>query len=326
MKFPVCFFGTLALLIFSRVEFANAHDGKSPIGIVIHGGAGNGISPGNLGARGVDYEKALEETVIFGYSMLQDGATAVQVVAAVIAMLEDNPLFNAGKGAVANSDGEIFHDASIMEGGTRNAGAVAGIFGPKNPILGALAVMDASPHVMLIGEGAEDFCRTQGLYFLTPEEKQQYLDAVRKPQTPDDKKRGTVGCVVLDMNGNLAAGTSTGGTTKKLPGRVGDSPIIGAGTYADNRTCAVSATGHGEYFIRSVGAYAISAAMLLLEMDLHSAVQYSMDEVESLGGDGGFIAIDRNGIFSWGFNTTGMFRAARTSGMVNPLVELYGER
>lgn len=291
-------------------------------GLVIHGGAGN-ISEDRLGENAVHYQKALEDATIFGYSMLEDGADATQVVAAVVAMLEDNPLFNAGKGAVANSNGEIFHDASIMEGSERNAGAVASVFGPKNPIYAALAVMTSSPHVMLSDRGAEDFCRAQGLYFLTEKERKEYVDAAPKPKI--NNKKGTVGCVVLDMNGLLAAGTSTGGMSNKTPGRIGDSPIIGAGTWADNRTCAISATGHGEYFIRSTAAYAVSAAMLFMDMDIHTAMQLSIQEIAAIGGTGGLIGIDREGNIAWEFNTPGMFRAAKTNTMSKARVEMYAQ-
>jgi L-asparaginase / beta-aspartyl-peptidase len=293
-----------------------------PFGLVIHGGAGS-ITEDRLGENAVHYQKALEDATIFGYGMLEDGADAVQVVAAVIAILEDNPLFNAGKGAVANSKGEIFHDASIMEGRERNAGAVASIFGPKNPIYGALAVMNKSPHVMLSDRGAEDFCRNEGLYFLNEIERKAYIDAAPGPIV--DKKKGTVGCVVLDRNGLLAAGTSTGGMSNKTPGRIGDSPIIGAGTWADNRTCAVSATGHGEYFIRSAAAYAVSAAMLFMDMDIYTAMQLSIQEIAAIGGTGGLIGIDREGNIAWEFNTKGMFRAGKTNTMSKVKVEMYGE-
>ncbi len=288
-------------------------------GLVIHGGAGS-ITEDRLGEREEEYRKALTTAIEHGYNLLDKGADAVAVVAEVISILEDDPHFNAGKGAVANSEGDIFHDASIMRGSDLFAGAVASMFGPKNPITVAEAVMTKSPHVLLCGEGAELFAENQDIYFLNQEERKEYLNAVPKRKTSD--KKGTVGCVVLDKNGDLAAGTSTGGTSKKLPGRIGDSPIIGAGTWADNRSCAVSATGDGEYFIRTAAASYVGQIMRLLDADIHTALEMVIGDIDDLGGQGGLIAIDKNGVVGWDFNTEGMFRAAKTSAI--PLrVELY---
>lgn len=289
-------------------------------GLVIHGGAGNSITEERLGERAAAYNRALSEAVAYGYTLLEDGADAVMVVTEVIKKLEDNPLFNAGKGAVSNADGDIFHDASIMRGSDMNAGAVASIFGPKNPITVAEAVMKHTPHVLLSGEGAESFASSRAIYFLNENERADYLNAVPNRKTSD--KKGTVGCVVLDMNGDLAAGTSTGGTSNKLPGRIGDSPIIGAGTWADNRSCAVSATGDGEYFIRTAAASYVGQIMRLMDADIHTALEMVIGDIGNLGGQGGLIAIDKNGTVSWEFNTKGMFRAAKTNAI--PLrVELY---
>ncbi|MCH8545829.1 MAG: isoaspartyl peptidase/L-asparaginase [Cryomorphaceae bacterium] len=292
-------------------------------GIVIHGGAGNGINPEQLkGEKAEAYDTALNNAIRFGYSLLEDGMDAVSVVEAVIVELENNPLFNAGLGAVANANNEVFHDASIMRGSDLNAGAVANVFGPKNPIQAAIAVMDKSKHVLLSGRGAEAFSASQNVRMLSEADKTNYIQAAPQPKV---SKKGTVGCVVLDMYGDLAAGTSTGGTAKKLPGRVGDSPIIGAGTWADNRSCAVSATGDGEYFIRTGAAQYVGSSMRMLELDLQTAIESSIVEIDELGGEGGLIGIDKHGNIGWHFNTKGMFRAAHTSEMPKPLVEMFSK-
>lgn len=292
-------------------------------GIVIHGGAGNSISPEYLSEeRSKAYELALDRAIRLGYSLLEDGMDAVSVVEMVIVELENNPLFNAGLGAVANANDEVFHDASIMRGSDLNAGAIANVFGPKNPIRAALAVMNQSIHVLLTDRGAEAFAAAQNLIMLNEADKETYIQAAPKPKL---SKKGTVGCVILDMYGDLAAGTSTGGTSKKLPGRVGDSPIIGAGTWADNRSCAVSATGDGEYFIRSGAAQYVGSSMRMLELDIQTAIESSIAEVDELGGEGGLIGIDKDGNIGWDFNTKGMFRAAHASYMSKPIVEMYGK-
>jgi isoaspartyl peptidase/L-asparaginase-like protein (Ntn-hydrolase superfamily) len=254
--------------------------------------------------------------------LLENGFSSRDVVEAVIRKLEDNPLFNAGRGAVVNKSGEVYHDASIMLGSDRNAGAVAGIFVAKNPIQAALAVMENTPHVFLSDKGAEEFILQSGVPLMTQEDSAWYNNFTE--QKPVSKK-GTVGCVALDRNGDLAAGTSTGGMHNKFPGRIGDSPMVGAGTWADNRTCAVSATGHGEYFIRSAAAHSVSAAMLLGDMDVQSACGHALQEVAALGGKGGLIAIDAQGNFAWDFNTVGMFRAVRTHDYKATLVGLGEE-
>lgn len=302
----------MALLLFVLIPITALH-AQAPYGLVIHGGAGNRVHPDSLGAeRTAEYQKALREAVDLGYAMLDEGKSAQEVVEAVIIVLEDNPLFNAGRGAVMNKNGEVFHDASIMLGQNRDAGAVAGVFLPKNPIQAAIAVMESTPHVFLSDKGAETFIQTSGVPLMTDEDRAWYEQSAREKRL---SKKGTVGCVVLDREGNLAAGTSTGGMSNKFPGRIGDSPIIGAGTWADNRTCAVSATGHGEYFIRSAAAYSVSAAMLYGDMDVHAATEFTINEIENIGGIGGLIAIDKDGNIDWHFNTTGMFRAARSSYM-----------
>ena len=286
-------------------------------GMVIHGGAGTierrEMTPESEKAHRAGLERALKA----GYDILRRGGSSLDAVQAAIQVLEDDPLFNAGKGAVFDHEGKNELDASIMDGKTLNAGAVAALQHIRNPIILARLVMEKSPHVMLVGEGAEAFGKKMGVtfvdqkYFYTDERWQslQKEKAKSSPKPPSDQDRhGTVGAVALDRSGNLAAGTSTGGTTNKQFGRIGDSPIIGAGTYANNRTCAVSCTGDGEYFIRSVAAYDVSAGMEYKGMPVQQAAQAVIDKVGRLGGTGGLIAIDREGNFAMPFNTSGMYR------------------
>lgn len=314
----------------------NAPAQQRPFGIVLHGGAGN-IDPEVISPeRQAAYIAVLTAARDSGYAVLERGGSAEDAVVKVITMLEDDLLFNAGRGSVLNHEGVVEMDASIMRGADLKAGAVACVHTIRNPILAARAVMERSPHVMLSGKGAEEFARARGLeleknsYFIT-KERQESLERVREeekteldhdeykeegsvPGTLGNEKYGTVGAVALDKHGNLAAGTSTGGMTNKRHGRIGDSPIIGAGTYADNRSCAVSCTGHGEYFIRLAVAHEVSSLMLHRKWDIDKAASYVIhEELEKLGGDGGLISIDRRGNISMPFNTTGMFRAFRTS-------------
>jgi beta-aspartyl-peptidase (threonine type) len=296
-------------------------------GIVIHGGAGviqrESLSP----EREAAVRAALTEALQAGHALLAQGGTSLDAVTAAIRVLEDSPFFNAGKGAVFNHDGKNELDAAIMNGRTREAGAVAGVRHVKNPITLARAVMEKSPHVMMIGDGAEAFARQQGVelvdesYFRTEERwesLQRALEAEKKqPQGPSafqdapvegDHKFGTVGAVALDQAGNLAAGTSTGGMTNKRFGRVGDSPIIGAGTYADPR-CAVSATGHGEFFIRYTVARDICARVEYQELPLPEAANHVvLDVLVKAGGEGGVIAMDAQGNVAMPFNSAGMYR------------------
>lgn len=286
---------------------------KAEWAIVVHGGAGN-INPDHMDEeKRAQYQAKLEEAVNEGSAILKKGGTSLQAVEAAINILEDSPLFNAGKGAVFNANGQNEMDASIMDGSTGNAGAVAGVRHIKNPISGAIAVMNESPHVMLIGEGAENFVKEQGVeltdttWFFT-ERRWEAFEKIK------ENKNGTVGCVALDKKGNIVAGTSTGGMTMKMPGRVGDSPIIGAGTYADNKTCGISATGHGEYFIRNVVAYDISAKMKYLDIDIKEASKLVVHEkLKSQNASGGIIGIDAQGIIVAQFNTTAMFRASASA-------------
>lgn len=288
--------------------------------LVIHGGSGNISHERMSNEREAEYQAKLSEALKVGEAILKAGGNSLDAVVAAVMILEDSPLFNAGKGAVFNFEGRNELDASIMDGKTLQAGAVAGITNIKNPITAARKVMENSPHVMLTGRGAEQFAFEQGLeavdpsYFFDQTRWDQYREFLRgntqlRGMTDPDMKMGTVGAVALDMNGNLAAATSTGGMTGKRFGRIGDSPIIGAGTYANNQTCAVSATGHGEYFIRNVVAYDISALMLYSGKTLEEAANENvMEKLKEQGGNGGIIAVDREGNVAMPFNTTGMFR------------------
>ena len=298
---------------------------KVEFSIIIHGGAGS-IRRDNMSEeKETEYRQKLEEAIRVGYTILENGGTSLDAVQNTINILEDSPLFNAGKGAVFTHEGINEHDASIMEGKTLNAGASAGTKTVKNPINLARAVMDNSPHVLLSREGAETFAAEQGIEIVEPsyfstEKKLKSLKRVKASENNkvasfydsdlQDSKFGTVGCAALDKHGNLAAGTSTGGMTNKRWGRIGDSPIIGAGTYANNNTCAVSSTGWGEFFIRGMVAHDISALMeykgLTLKEAAHLVIQKKLPE---LGGDGGVVAIDKNGNMVMEFNTQGMFRA-----------------
>jgi L-asparaginase / beta-aspartyl-peptidase len=292
-------------------------------GIAIHGGAGT-IERGSMTpALEAEYTAALTASLRAGHAVLERGGASLDAVQAAIRVLEDNPLFNAGKGAVFTAEGRNELDASIMDGGTRRAGAVAALRHVKNPIDLARLVMERSPHVMMVGEGAEAFAVEQGMemvpesYFYT-ERRWRALQALRAgdttapepaPEADAERKFGTVGAVALDRAGHLAAGTSTGGITGKRWGRVGDSPIIGAGTYADDRCGAVSATGQGEFFIRSVVAYDICAIARYARIPLRDAAdQVVMEKLVEMGGEGGVVAMDPQGVPSFPFNTSGMYR------------------
>jgi len=300
--------------------------------IVIHGGAGTIQRSTMTAEKETQYRRALEQALKAGYAILHNGGTSLDAVVAAVKILEDSPLFNAGKGAVFTNEGKNEMDAAIMDGATLKAGSVAGVTNIKNPITAARAVMDKSEHVMLAGKGAEKFAQANGCevvdpsYFFTPERWQGLQDAKAKDslnalqkKTPahgmlkqpgnNDHKYGTVGAVALDTKGNLAAATSTGGMTNKRFGRIGDAPIIGAGTYANNKTCAISCTGWGEYFIRLVMAKSISDRMEFGKQKLSkSADEMVMKELPALGGDGGWIGVDKKGNITRPFNTAGMYR------------------
>ncbi len=322
---------------------------KTPIaaptfGIVIHGGAGTILKKNMTPEKEAAYKAKLEEAIKIGHTILKNGGTSLDAVQKTINVLEDSPLFNAGKGAVFTSEETNELDASIMDGSDLDAGAVSGVTTVKNPIDLARAVMTKSPHVMLSGKGAEQFAKEQALdivdpsYFYTEnrmkslqhvKQKEQAKNASNKTAFYDpiikDAKFGTVGCAALDKNGNLAAGTSTGGMTNKKWNRIGDAPIIGAGTYANNATCAVSSTGWGEYFIRAVVAHDISALMEYKELSLQEAARIVIQEkVPKLGGNGGIIAIDHKGNVAMEFNTAGMYRATMNADG-ELVVGIYGE-
>ena len=307
-------------------------------GLVIHGGAGTIERSTMTPERERDYRAGLERALKAGYDILKSGGSSLDAVEASIRILEDSPLFNAGKGAVFTSAGTNELDAAIMDGKTLKAGTVADIRHIKNPISLARLVMEKSPHVMLVGDGAEKFAQENRVelvdqkYFFTQERwdaLQKIKEAEKSGGTGEKKfiitdqdRHGTVGAVALDQTGNLAAATSTGGTSNKRPGRIGDSPIIGAGTYANNATCAVSATGDGEYFIRATVAHDVSALMEYRGMKLQDAAQIVLDKVVKLGGTGGLIAVDSEGNIALPFNTSGMYR-----GHVGPsgqfVIEIY---
>jgi len=279
--------------------------------LIIHGGAGT-ISPEQITPEMErDLRAGLQQSLDAGRAILKSGGSSLDAVVAAVLALEDDPLFNAGRGAVFTSAGTHEMDAAIMDGRTLKAGAVGGIKRVKNPILLARAVMEKSPHVMLAADGAEDFARELGLeiveqeYFYT-EQRWQALERVRRSQAEslsDADRHGTVGAVALDQAGNLAAATSTGGNTNKWLGRIGDTPVIGAGTYANNQTCAVSATGDGEFFIRAVAGHDLSARMEYGRMNLADAADAVIEKVAALGGTGGLIAVDRDGNIVLPFNT-----------------------
>lgn len=283
--------------------------------LVIHGGAGTILKENMTKEQEVEYLSALQKALAAGENVLKENGTAMGAVMMAVMTMEDSPLFNAGKGSVFNENGVNEMDAAVMDGENHKAGAVASVHTIKNPILAAYTVMTETEHVMLIGEGAEKFAAQQSLtmeepsYFFTENRWQAYLKAKENAEKRKVEKFGTVGAVALDKHGNLAAATSTGGRTYKMAGRVGDSPIIGAGTYADNETCAISATGHGEFFIRNVVAYDISALMKYKGYTLAQAADsVVMVKLKSQGAEGGIIAVDKNGNFSMTFNTPGMYR------------------
>jgi beta-aspartyl-peptidase (threonine type) len=286
--------------------------------LAIHGGAGT-ISPDRITPETErEIRAGLQRALDAGYAVLRDGGSSLDAVVAAVRTLEDDPLFNAGRGAVFTSVGTHEMDAAVMDGQTLKAGAVGGLKRVKNPIDLARAVMEKSPHVLFAGEGAELFAEQIGLEMVDPkyfytENRWRALERARENQmreVSDQDRHGTVGAVALDRAGNLAAATSTGGSTNKLPGRIGDTPIVGAGTYANNRTCAVSGTGDGEYFIRAVAGHDLSALMEYRGMSLNDAAQVVVRKITELGGSGGLIAIDGAGNIAMPFGTVGMYRAS----------------
>jgi beta-aspartyl-peptidase (threonine type) len=323
----------------SSLPNANAElNNKIPLTIVIHGGAGE-IKPGFLSTtQENEYRAKLEEALNAGYSILEEGGKPIDAVMASISILENSPLFNAGKGAVLNHEGNVSMDASIMQGSDLNAGAITGIMHIKNPIFLARLVMDSSKHVFLSGEGAEKFAANYNVetekndYFIIPKRYKQL-----KKRLGNDTlhlsydhlalgdKYGTVGCVAIDASGNIAAGTSTGGMVNKQWGRIGDSPVIGAGTIADNESCGISATGHGEYFIRLSIARNIADLIkykgLSIQEAAHEVIQKQLGK---LGGTGGIIGIDNKGNYCFEFNTPGMYRGVKKEGE-SSLISFYAK-
>ena len=311
--------------------------------VVIHGGAGTILKKDMSSELEEQYRAKLKEALTQSYQKIKEGKSSLEAVEAAIVVMEDSPLFNAGKGAVFTSDGRNELDASIMYGKDKSAGAVAGVTVVKNPIKAAIAVMQKSEHVMMIGKGAEQFAKKEGLEIVNPKYfwTQHRWDALQKVKKAElkanqpnamnnshypsyywvDKKFGTVGCVALDKDGNISAGTSTGGMTNKKYGRVGDAPIIGAGTYAD-KNVGISGTGWGEFYIRTSAARTVAAKYEYQNKDVKTATQEVMLEIEKLGGDGGMIALDKNGNVAMTFNTEGMYRGTVTEdGEIN--IEIY---
>jgi len=312
---------TLLLASIGALNLAAAET-KRPLAIAIHGGAGV-IAREQLGPDdGASYRAGLAEALDAGYAVLERGGSSLDAVTTAVRILEDNPLFNAGRGAVLTHEGQAELDASIMTGHDLKAGAVAGVKRIRHPIDLARKVMEDSPHVMLYGAGAEEFAHSRGFefvpteFFIPPLRKQQLERVLQGRTQPRNELSGlgTVGAVAIDSAGNLAAATSTGGMTNKRWGRIGDAPIIGAGTYANNASCAVSATGHGEYFIRSVVAYDVCALMEYKGYTLdRAATEVVKGKLVERGGEGGIIAVDRAGNVALEFNSPGMFRGMRDS-------------
>lgn len=310
-----------SLLTISLSCIMNASAAAAPIALAIHGGAG--VSRDELTPeREAACRQTLEESLRAGEKILREGGTSLDAVQAAIVVLEDSPLFNAGRGSVLTAAGTVEMDAAVMTGAKPAAGAVAGVSGVRNPIRLARMVMERTPHVLLAGKGAEDFAHECGLpfeapeWFITPEQKAKLKKAKEKAGHASSGRGredltlriGTVGAVALDRAGNLTAGTSTGGLTNKRPGRVGDSPVIGAGTFAEDGVCAVSCTGHGEFFIRSVVAYDVAALMKYRQLSLAEATnEVVRQKLKKLGGDGGLISVDAKGNVATPFNTPGMF-------------------
>lgn len=331
-------------ITFSMFSFSQNQPNMSEnFAIVIHGGAGTILKKNMSDEQEKAYQEKLQEALDSGYAILKSGGTAIAAIEKAIVVMEDSPLFNAGKGAVYTNAATNELDASIMDGKTLNAGAISGVSHIKNPIKLARVVMEKSEHVMLSGKGAEDFAKQHQLevadstYFYN-EHRLKQLNKIKETEKIQldhsdnddeqgditefkDSKFGTVGAVALDKHGNLAAATSTGGMTNKKFGRIGDSPIIGAGTYANNATCAVSCTGHGEFFIRNVVAYDVAALMEYKNLSLLDAANYVVKEkLVKLGGDGGLIAIDSQGNIAMPFNTAGMYRGYKKSSGENQIL------
>ena len=296
----------------------SCNSNKVDFAIVVHGGAGTILKKNVSDEMELAYKLKLEEAINAGYNILEKNGSSKDAVEETIKILENSELFNAGKGSVLSNKGVVEMDASIMNGQNLNAGAISGIKTIKNPISAARLVMEKSEHVFLSGEGAEEFAKLQGLdiidneYFITETRLKSLLNA-KKRYSIKDNKFGTVGCVAIDKFGNITSGTSTGGMTNKKWNRIGDVPIIGAGTYANNNTCGISSTGWGEYFIRNVVAYDISSQIEYKKISIDLAAKNTLKKVKDLGGNGGVIGIDKNGNILMDFNTEGMYRGYKKS-------------
>ena len=307
-------FSLLMLLCF----FYSCNSNKVDFAIVVHGGAGTILKKNMSDEMELAYKLKLEEAINAGYNILEKNGSSKDAVEETIKILENSELFNAGKGSVLSNKGVVEMDASIMNGQNLNAGAISGIKTIKNPISAARLVMEKSEHVFLSGEGAEEFAKLQGIdiidneYFITETRLKSLLNA-KKRDSIKDNKFGTVGCVAIDKFGNITSGTSTGGMTNKKWNRIGDVPIIGAGTYANNNTCGISSTGWGEYFIRNVVAYDISSQIEYKKISIDLAAKNTLKKVKDLGGNGGVIGIDKNGNILMDFNTEGMYRGYKKS-------------
>jgi beta-aspartyl-peptidase (threonine type) len=336
-------FCALAAVVILSVALAGCDNRKSKrtseFALVVHGGAGTILRANMTPELDKQYRDALESALRAGYDILDQGGNALDAVETAAAVLEDSPLFNAGKGSVFTAQGTNEMDASIMDGSNLKAGAVASVTTIKNPIKAARRVMESTRHVMLVGRGAELFAAGEGLdivdpeYFFTQRRWDELLKAKEKEKTKEhssgrahsEEELGTAAALALDRRGNLAAATSTGGLTNKMQGRVGDTPIIGAGTYANNATCAVSATGTGEYFMRGVLSHEVSSLMAHAKMSVEAAVTHVIDQqLKKLGGEGGIVALDYNGNVAMRFNTPGMYRGyVKDDGKYH--VAIYGD-
>ncbi len=332
----------ISLLLFVLHSYSQTDADMKSYTLVVHGGAGTLSKEYFTPEKEKAYHEALKEALMLGEKILKAGGHAIDAVEAVVVFLEDHPFFNAGKGSVMTLDGKFELDASIMNGSTMKAGAVAQIGNVKNPIKAARLVMDKTEHVFLSGKGAENFASRHGLtpvdtnYFKTEERWKQFLKMKEQQEQQKDtaprgmivasgEKYGTVGAVALDMHGNLAAATSTGGMMNKLHGRIGDSPLIGAGTYADNAFAAISCTGHGEFFIRSLAAYDVVAAMKYGKLTLQQATENIIHQtLAPQGGLGGLIAVDKDGNIAMPFSTSGMYRGFVKQGNA-PQTFIFGE-
>jgi beta-aspartyl-peptidase (threonine type) len=311
-------------MLTQKPPLTSAADGG--FALAVHAGAGTLRRDETVRSRAPSYHEGLRRALRVGRDILATGGSALDAVTQAVVALEDDPLFNAGRGSVFTAAGTHEMDASVMDGRDRRAGAVAGILGPRNPIVAARTVMEHSHHVLMIGEGALAFCREQRVvfadpaYFRTDERWAELQKTLEEGRAPPDLP-GTVGAVACDSEGNLAAATSTGGMTGKAPGRVGDSPLIGAGTYADNTTCAVSATGHGEFFIRYGVAFEIAARLRHGGQSLQLAARAVVEGLGRVGGRGGVVAVDRGGRLALPFNADGMYRGyVRTDGAVRTAI------